>query len=74
VSTSRYEEHVVDSLPTARNLEELRDTRSATGMSDAAFIDVCDVLLAAETRAWRIGWSAPPEVSQPNEVGEAAGT
>jgi hypothetical protein len=58
VSASRYEEHVVDYLHTARNLEELRDTRRAAGISDAAFIDACEALLAAENRAWRIGWSA----------------
>jgi hypothetical protein len=60
VSAKRYEEQVVDYLRTARNLEELRDTRRSTGMGDAAFIEACEAQLAAENRAWRIGWSTPP--------------
>jgi hypothetical protein len=51
VSANRYEELVVAYLHTARNLEELRDTRRASGLSDAAFIDACEALLAAENRA-----------------------
>lgn len=60
VSASRYEEQVVDYLRTARNLEELRDTRRAAGMDAAAFIEACEAQLVAENRAWRIGWSTPP--------------
>jgi hypothetical protein len=54
VSASRYEKLVVTCLHTARNLEVLRVTRGASGLSDAAFIDVCEALLAAENRGWRI--------------------
>jgi hypothetical protein len=65
VSACRYEEQVVAYLRTARNLEELRDTRRAAGLSDAAFIEACEAQLAAENQAWRLGWSAPSQGDAP---------
>jgi hypothetical protein len=39
-------------------------------MTDAAFIEACEAELAAEIRAWRIGWSAPAEEEEPGGAGE----
>jgi hypothetical protein len=57
-SASRYEELIMEYLNTAKKLEELCLFRRAADLPDAAFIEACELVMAAENKGWKAGWNA----------------
>lgn len=61
IAASRYDHLVIEYLRTAQRLENLRNSRVDTGMSNAAFVDACEAAISVENQAWMARWNRPTE-------------
>ncbi len=60
LTASRYDHQVIEFLRTALQLEHLRDRRVDFEMSEAAFVEACELVISHENHAWMAKWNEPP--------------
>jgi hypothetical protein len=61
IAASRYDHQIIEFLRTARQLESLRDSRTANGMTDPAFVDACEAAISVENQGWMARWDKPQD-------------